>query len=226
MTSIELIHFLHVVAFALIIGVELPAFYAAKLAAAERMLPESRLMAARIVKWANGFSSLFIILLLPLGVSLGGNLGVYRISNEVAITITWVVGLVWVALLLLANKDSGLGQKLYGLEIWVRILIGAGNVYDGVNALLGGNSPIQTKWLAVKVLLLGVVMILSALIRKRLRPVRAEIAKINPNSAMTAGWDDRTALAMSDTLKTIRPLVHATLLCVLVAAWMGINKSW
>jgi hypothetical protein len=226
MTTLDLIHFAHVLAFALILGVELPAFYAAKLAAAERMPPESRLMAARIVRWANVISALAIVFLLPLGISLGGSLGVYRISHEVAITITWAVGWVWVALVILSERSSGLGQKLYGLEYWVRIIIGLGNIYDGLNFLLGGSSPIQTKWLAVKVLLLGVVMILSAVIRKRLKPVRIEIAKINPESALTTTWDDRTALAMSDTLKTVRPLVHATLLCVLIAAWMGINKSW
>ncbi len=226
MTSLELIHFAHVLAFALILGVELPAFYAAKLAAAERMPPETRLMAARIVNWSNLLSTLSIAFLLPLGVSLGANLGAYRVNHEIALTITWAIGWVWVALIIFSQGRSAFAQKLYGIEIWVRMIIGLGNIYDGLSTLAGFGNVIQTNWLAVKVLLLGIVMVLSALIRKRLKPVRAAMAYIDPESALKTGWDDRTSLMVSDTLKTTRPLVHSIFLCVLIAAWMGINKSW
>jgi hypothetical protein len=225
----DLIHFGHVIAFAIILGVDLPAFYAARRVAADGASVDARKLAASVVRWSNLLSTISIALLLPLGVSLGADLGVYRVNHEISLTITWIVGGVWVALVIAAETfgTSGLGARLYAIEIWVRIVIGLGNIYDGVSAIAGfGNSPIETKWLALKVLLLGLVMVLSAFIRHRLKPVRIALAETTQISALTATWDAAKSDSVAAALKSTRPLVHSIFLFVLIAAWMGINKSW
>jgi|GEM_PF-5952676 len=227
MTFIDFVHFAHVFAFAIIM-VDMTTFYATKRAAKFGTTPETRILAARTARWSNAFSSLALAALLPLGVELGGNLGVYRITHEVALTITWAIGLSWLALVLAADmlSTSKLGHKLYTIEIWVRVLIGLGNIYDGLTALLGGRSPIETNWLAVKVLILGIVLVLSGMVRARLRPVRMALADINPLSAQKSTWDEATSKAVMAAVGRTRMLVHINFTLVLVAAWMGINKSW
>jgi hypothetical protein len=89
-----------------------------------------------------------------------------------------------------------------------------------------GTGMIQTRWLATKVLLLGVILLASAWARAKLRPVRAALKALNPMSALADKFDQPTALAVSAALARVRPAVHATWLMLLIAAWMGINKSF
>lgn len=228
MTALNTAHFLHVVAFALVLGLDLPAFYAAKRASVTAATSEMRLLAARVVRWSGTLSSLALALLLPLGITIGAALGAYRVTNETWLIATWLISGLWVALIILAEAldSNGLGGRLYTLEIWVRWIIGLGNLYDGVNAMLGGRSPIQAPWLALKVALLGLALIASAVARQRLRPVRAAFAELNPMSAQSSSWDTSTSETVAAALKRARPMTHAILLFVLVAAWMGVTKSW
>ncbi len=227
MTANDFFHYAHVLAFAVILAVDIPAFYAAKLAAAPRASIDARLLAARVARFGNMLSSAALILILPVGVEIATTLGVYRLTNEVAITITWVISFAWLALWVVAEMmgASTLGTKLYTIEIWVRVIIGLGNVYDAIIGFMG-TGLIETKWLATKVLLLGLVLVASGMARARLRPVRAALGSINPLSAQYATWDARTAQAVIDALKRTRPMIHATWLMVLIAAWMGVTKSW
>lgn len=227
MTSNDLFHFGHVIAFALILGVDLPAYYAAKLVSGENTAPELRLIAARVVRWSNVVSSGALILLMGLGVQIAVDLGVYRVTQDIAMTITWTIILVWFAVWLASEilGTSALGNRLYTIEVWVRVLIGLGNVYDAIVGFMG-TGLIETNWLALKVMLLGLVLIVSGVARVRLRPVREALGRINPLSAQWRNWDMVTGNTVAAALKRDRPMVHMTLLMVLIAAWMGINKSW
>lgn len=228
MTLLEFSHFAHVLAFAVVIGVDLPAFYAAKRAADMKATPDVRLLAARIVRWSNMLSSAGIALLLPLGLAIGVNLGVYAASSDSIIGVILALGLAWFVLVVLTEVlgETGLGKKLYTFELWFRGVIGLSCVFDGINGFVSDGSPIETNWLALKVLLLGLVLVASAVIRARLKPVRAALGEINPLSAQLSSWDARTAQEVTDALQRVRPLVHSVFLFVLIAAWMGITKSW
>ncbi|MSO97828.1 MAG: hypothetical protein EXR11_06375 [Rhodospirillaceae bacterium] len=227
MTSIDFFHFAHVFAFALIVGVDMPAFYAAKRASVFGTLPTVRILAARTASWCNAISSAALALLLPLGVVIGIDLGVYTLTDPGYLTATWIIGLGWFALVVATGvlKQRGLGEILYTIEIWVRAIIGLGTIYDGIVGFMG-TGMVQANWLALKVLLLGLMLVVSALVRSRLRPVRAALAGLDPMSALNATWDDKTAQTMTDSLNRLRPLAHSILFMALIAAWMGINKSW
>jgi hypothetical protein len=227
MTSIDLFHFGHVIAFALIFAIDLPAYYAAKLVGGENTAPELRLVGARVVRWSSVVSSGAMILLMGWGVEIAVNLGVYRVTQDIAMTITWAIILAWLALWVAAELagTSALGKRLYTIEIWVRIIIGLGNVYDAITGFMG-TGLIETKWLAAKVLLLGLVLIASGVARARLRPVRDAIGTVDPMSAINNKWDRDTGNAVAAALKRARPMVHMSLLFVLIAAWMGVTKSW
>jgi hypothetical protein len=228
MTAIEFFHFAHVFAFALIM-VDMTTFYATRRAAKFGTSPETRILAARTARWSNAFSSFALAALLPLGVELGADLGVYRVTHDIALTVTWIIGLSWLVLVLAADmmSTSKLGHRLYTIEIWVRVIIGLGNIYDALTRFLGAESTlIETNWLAVKVLVLGVVLVFSGMVRARLRPVRLALAELNPLSAQKSTWDDATAAAVMTAVGRTRLLVHINFTLVLIAAWMGINKPW
>jgi hypothetical protein len=227
MTSYEIFHFGHVIAFALIFAVDLPAYYAAKLVAGENTTPELRLLAARVVRWSNVVSSGALILLMGFGVQIAVDLGVYRVTQDIAMTITWAIIWLWLLLWLAAELlgTSALGKRLYTIEIWVRVIIGLGNVYDAITGFMG-TGLIETNWLALKVLLLGLVLVVSGIARARLRPVREAIGTVDPMSAINNKWSRETGNTVSAALKRARPMVHMSLLFVLIAAWMGVNKSW
>ena len=219
--SLDLFHFLHVAAFALVIAVDLPSFYAVRRAAAPRAPAGAMLLAAQLTRWTTAISGTALTLMLPLGVELGADMGAWRLSSPVWLTITWAVALAWLVLIVVAGRN----KALYTAEIWVRVIMGLGNVYDGAIAF-DGQHAIATDWLAVKVLLFGVALLASAWVRAKMRPVRAALSEIDPLSAQRSTLDERTAGELADQLRRIRPGVHAIWLAALIAAWMGINKPF
>ncbi|MBM3515597.1 MAG: hypothetical protein FJX59_18060 [Alphaproteobacteria bacterium] len=227
MTSMFWFHFLHVVAFAVVVTVDLPAFYAARRAAEPRAPAGSVLLAAQIMRWTTALSGIALVLFMPLGVELGIDLGVYDLMAPGWLTATWAVSLAWLALVIFAGLQgtSALGRRLYTVEIWVRAIIGLGNVYDGAVGF-GGEGLIHGDWLALKIFLFGIALLASAWVRAKLRPVREALGAINPLSAQMSTFDRQTASNISALLSKARPGVHTIWLVCLIAAWMGINKPF
>jgi hypothetical protein len=225
MDSMHWFHFLHVFAFAVVVMVDLPAFYAVRRAAEPRAPAGTVLLAAQLARWTTALSGFALVLFLPLGVEMGIDLGAYTLKSGAWLTATWIVSLVWLALAVAAaiNGASDLGRRLYTIEIWVRGLIGLGNIYDGAVGF-GGDGLIHGDWLALKILLFGIALLASAWVRAKMRPVREALAAINPLSAQRSTFDAATAAQVSAQLARIRPGVHTIWLVCLIAAWMGINK--
>lgn len=225
MSSISWFHFLHVVAFAVVVTVDLPAFYAARKAAEPRAPAGTTLLAVQIMRWTTALSGIALVLFMPLGVEIGIDIGAYDLMAPGWLTATWAVSLLWLALVIAAGikGTSDLGRRLYSLEIWIRAVIGLGNVYDGAVGF-GGKGLIHGDWLALKIFLFGLALLASAWVRAKLRPVREALGAINPLSAQRSTFDARTAADVAAHLAKVRPGVHAIWLLCLIAAFMGINK--
>ena len=97
---------------------------------------------------------------------------------------------------------------------------GLGQVYDGISALMGMGMT-QADWLAIKILVYGLVLLISAWVRWRTRPARYAIAGTAGSVAPTDLNADATA-----SLKAVGPAVLLTTLLVALAAWMGISKPF
>lgn len=221
----EFYHFLHVAGFALIVGVDLPSFYAVRRASHPRAPAGAMLLAAQLTRWTTTISGVALLLMLPLGVEIGVDLGAWQLTSPRWLTITWAVSLAWLALVIVAGVRGTRGRAVYTAEIWVRVIMGLGNIYDGAIAF-DGQHAITTNWLAVKVLLFGIALLASGWVRAKMRPVREALMTIDPLSAQHASLDVRTAREVAEQLGRIRPGVHAILLMALIAAWMGINKPF
>jgi hypothetical protein len=216
MTAAEIFHYLHVVVFAVIVGIEVPAFYALKLALNKGAETSARALGLKVKRMTDALSGSMMILMLPLGVHIATEIGVYTLMSDSWLYATWIVGLVWFAIALLAEITgrSTLARRLYTTEIVLRIVIGLGNVYDAIVGFMG-TGMIQTNWLATKILLFGLILMVSGWVRWQTRALRF------------ADFSSGTDAGVSDaSLKRAQWGTGLIVAMVLVAAWMGTLKTW
>ena len=220
MIAYGIFNFLHVLVFAVIVGIELPALYALRLAGGPSGSQATRSLAVRVKRYADAVSAIMLVLLLPLGVQIATDLGVYTLMSSSWLIATWVVGLVWLAIALMSELTgaSTWAQRIYKSECVLRIVIGLGNVYDAVVGFTG-DGMIQTNWLAAKVLLFGLILVVSGWIRWQTRAVR--FASVD--AAAGTGPDPQLLIA---TLRRAQCGSHSILAMVLIAAYLGTAKPW
>ena len=221
MSAYGLFNFLHILVFAVIVGSELPALYALRLARAPGAGEAARAMAIRVNRYADALSASMMVLLLPLGVQIATELGIYTLSSSSWLYATWIVGLAWLAIAVLSEVSgaSVWARRIYKGECVLRIIIGLGNAYDAVAAFAGAGM-IQAHWLAVKVLLFGLVLVASSWIRWQMLPVR--FASLDPASGGAAP-DSQELIA---TIRRAQWGSHSILAMVLIAAFMGTLKPF
>ncbi|MYE48909.1 MAG: hypothetical protein F4X96_05700 [Gammaproteobacteria bacterium] len=220
MIAYGIFNFLHVLVFAVIVGIELPALYALRMAGGPAGNQATRSMAVCVKRYADAVSAIMLVLLLPLGVQIATELGVYTLMSSGWLIATWVVGLVWLAIALMSELTgaSTWAQRIYNIECVLRIVIGLGNVYDAVVGFTG-EGMIQTNWLAAKVLLFGLILVVSGWIRWQTRVVR--FASVD--AAAGKGPDPQQLIA---TLRRAQWGSHSILAMVLIAAYLGTAKPW
>ncbi len=220
MSAYSLFHYLHILVFAVIVGVEIPAIHALRMARSPACGAAARIMALRVKRCADMVSAIMLVLLLPLGVQMGAQLGVYTVTSSISLYITWAAGMAWLAIAVISEAagESKWARRIYKSECVLRIIIGLGNVYDAVLGFMG-ESIIQTHWMATKVLLLGLVLIASGLTRWQTQAVRFA----SFDAATAAGAESQRLIAI---IRRAQWGSHSILAMVLIAAYMGTAKPW
>ena len=220
MTAYGLFNFLHILVFAVIAGIELPAMYALRMARTPGASASTRAMGVRLKRYADGLSAVMLVLMLPLGVQIGTALGVYTLLSPAWLYSTWIVGLVWLAIALFSELagTSKWARRIYKFECGLRIFIGLGHIYDAIIGFMG-DGMITTHWLASKVLLFGLILLVSGWIRWQTQAVRF--------ASFDAGSEtDSDSQALIDTIRRAQWGSHSILAMVLIAAFMGTVKPW
>ncbi len=215
MTAIDVIHYLHIVAFALIVGLEVPVLYAVRLTQRAGLSPAVHTVVVQMRRWTYALSGLLLVTFLPFGVSIAIDMGVYTLMSPTWLTATWIVALVWLLIVLVAegSGSAAFARRTYATEIVLRILIGLGHVYDGVIGLMG-TGMIQTNWLAAKVVLFGLILMVSGVLRWQTRPLRFYQAS------------DGAVEAEVLSAAHVKWGSYAIVFMALIAAWMGAIKPW
>ena len=220
MIAYGIFNFLHVLVFAVIVGIELPALYALRMARAPGGSEAARTIALRVKRYGDAISATMLVLLLPLGVQIATQLGVYTLMSSAWLYATWIVGLAWLAIALISEAAgrSTWARRIYKSECVLRIIIGLGNVYDAVVGFTGAGM-IQTNWLASKVLLFGLILVVSGWIRWQTQAVRFA----SFDAAGEAGQDSNELIAI---IRRAQWGSHSILAMVLIAAYLGTAKPW
>ncbi len=220
MVAADVFHFLHILVFAVIAGVELPALYAMRLARSPESTDVTRILAVRVKRYADAISAIMLVLLLPLGVHIATYIGVYTLMSDAWLYATWIVGLVWLAIAVMSETmgTSVWAKRIYKFECVLRIVIGFGNIYDAVVGFMG-TGMILTNWLATKILLFGVILVISGWIRWQTQAMR--FAPLDASAENAAQSQDLLA-----TIRRAQWGSHSILAMVLIAAFMGTVKPW
>lgn len=211
----------HVLVVVYLLGADLGRLLLARAGVAAGASPDTQLAAARTVSTLGSVTGTALILILPAGISLAGALGVYRIISPAWLISTWLVTGAWLLLSVAADRAAGnrAGGGLLLADGITRFVIGAGHVYDGAIAFAGTSQTVEAGWLATKITLFGVLILLSIPVRRAGFAVRRETAllALGPGDAAAAGRL-RAALA-----RLTVPVLGSWLL-ILAAAWAGVAK--
>ncbi len=213
MTSYSVALFMHVLVVVYLLGADLGRAYLARLGSAAQATGESRQLAARGVLWLGSATNLALVLILPVGVSLGAELGVYRILSPTWLVATWIVAGLWMLVSVLADRFAARSRR-HGLcvaDIVLRLIFAPGFIYDGAIVFAGTSATVDAKWLATKLILFGVLILITIPSRWIGFGLRHAVAS-----------EDAAGIQVALSRLTL-PLIMAWGV-ILVAAWFGVAK--
>lgn len=212
----------HVLVVVYLLGADLGRLLLARAGAAVGASPDTQLAVARTVSTLGSVTGTALILILPAGISLAGALGVYRIISPAWLTATWLVTGAWLLLSVAADRAAGKqpgGGGLLLADALARFVIGAGHLYDGAIAFAGTSQTVEAGWLATKITVFGLLILLSIPVRRAGFAIRRETTLLarSPGDGAIAG-------RLQAALGRLTAPVLASWLLILAAAWAGVAK--
>lgn len=165
----DILRWLHVLAMTYWLGGEWGVFNASRqLAKPEISLDERR----RHMETAYRIDILArtgIILLLPLGLHMGHDLGVQPLGGP-WLTGMWIVFAAWISLTWAAffKRDTDIGLKLTKIDESIRYVVIPLLLYFGIKSLVTGG-PLLAKWYAAKVTIYACLLIIGLILRVIMR---------------------------------------------------------
>lgn len=203
--------FAHVLVVVYLLGADLGRLYLARAGTADNIGLEPLQLAARGVLWLSSAINLALILILPAGISLGAALGAYKIMHPAYFIGTWAVAGVWALVSILADRLESRSLRI--TDVVLRLLLAPGFLYDGAIVFTGTSETVDAKWLASKIALYGLLILLSV-------PLR------------WIGFGLRTAVAKNDThgiqtrLSWMKLPILLGWIIIFLAAWFGVAKPF
>jgi hypothetical protein len=201
----------HVLVVVYLLGADLGRLYLARTGSRAEVAPEALRMAGRGVVWLGSATNLALILLLPAGVSLGAAMGAFEILNAGWLAGTWVVAAVWATVSLLADRLQSRSLRI--ADIVIRVLLAPGFIYDAAIVFTGTSQTVEAHWLALKIGLYGLLILLSiplrwtsfalqtAMAANQMRQIQSASARLG--LPILAGW-----------------------IVILLAVWLGVAKPY
>lgn len=221
-TSYTISLYAHVIVVVYLLGADLGRLLLARAGMAGNAPADTLLTAARTIVNLGSVTSAALILILPAGISLAAALGAYRVLSPSWLIGTWLVSAAWLSLSVMANRAADRpagGRRLLLADGIARFVIGAGHLYDGAIAFAGTSQTVDAWWLATKITLYGVLILLSIPVRRADFALRREAALL-----AAAPADHGAATSLRAALGSLPLPVLGSWLLILAAAWMGVAK--
>lgn len=215
--------FCHVIVVVYLLGADLGRVYLARAGGATTTAPAARLLAVRGTLWLGRVTDLALILVLPAGIALGGASDAYRIDSPAWRMVPWLLPLLLLALSIGSDRAAtrpGGGGSLGLADSIARFVIGAGQLWDGLSVLLlNMTHMVEADWLAAKLAIYGLLLLLSIPVRRSSLALRRDVAGLDGNPPDTA-MSERLALR----LRRVQLPVALGWLLILIMAWLGTAK--
>jgi hypothetical protein len=210
---------LHLLLFVYWLGADIGVFYSARYVQDTTLTLESRRTALRIMGWIDQLPRYSLVLMLPVGTTLGMATGVIELPR-VAPVVTWLIGAGWLWFVWAIHHHQGtpLADKLRSIDlVWRFALVGVLLVTGFAG--LSGRGPLVTDWISIKVALFGVLVFCGIMIRMRGKPIGPALRKI-----LSDGSSPELEAELVRGFDRTRPFILGIWALLLVAAFVGLAK--
>jgi len=210
---------LHLLLFVYWLGADIGVFYSARYVQDTTLTLESRRTALRIMGWIDQLPRYSLVLMLPIGTTLGMAIGVIDLPSFAPV-VTWLIGAAWLWFVWAIHHFQGtpLAERLRSIDlIWRFILVGA-LLMTGAAGLVG-QGPLVTDWISLKVALFGVLVFCGIMIRMRGKRIGPSLRKI-----LAEGSTPELEAELVRGFDRTRPFILGIWALLLVAAFVGLAK--
>lgn len=218
MTEILLIKLLHLVGFAYWLGGDLGVFTSSYIVVNDKLSPEVRISAAKLLFALDQAPRICMTLMLPLGTHLAWKMGALPIDGA-AMTGIWLLAIGWLTMVVTLHvAPPGKGKTLLTtFDFWFRLALAIGLIGGATSSLLNDSSSVPY-WVAAKLAIFGGLVGCGLIIRIQLKPFAPAFAKL-AQGAVT----DEVNATIRDSLNDTRPWVILIWIGLLASAALGIH---
>jgi hypothetical protein len=213
--------FVHIMSLVFWLGTDVGVFVLGKFAQNSDYTVDQRLLLLKVALILDMFPRVFMVFSLPTGFQLATELG--AIPSNLAVTAgVWVFSAFWLAVVLtgLARHDAPIGQAAKKVEKLIHFVLLAVLVWAGLASLLTG-SPIAVSWVAAKIMLYALLLVVMQLLERAFMPAVLGFAALESTGA-SAELDGQIRSGMDRTYVW----VLAIYAIVLISAFLGVAKPW
>lgn len=221
----EIVIFLHVLLFVFWLGADLGTFLSARAVVAPGRTVADRLNAAWMMSAIDLGPRIAASLMLTIGGILTEFVGIPHPPWQMAAIV--LVGPFWLTLVLVAylRRDMPVGVLAARLEFWFRCLVVPG-VLVSVSYSWLTDRLADAPYVAAKLVLFAVAILLGILVQLRMRPFMAGLQRLRQAGVRSAAAQPGgPEPEMARSLARAQPLVLAIWAALAVAALLGVQKA-
>lgn len=226
MNSYALWQYFHILLFVYWLGADLGVFLGSRYVARADLPTPERLRFLEMLLKVDMGPRTALILMVPVGFTLATQLGLTPFAAGLLPAI-WVIAILWLILawrLFLMGRDPR-AQSLARLDHWIRVTVAALFLSLGALSLVEG-TPVTARWLALKMLLFAVVVVLGLLLRRVIRDWALGFGVLNAPDATAEAIAGANTTIFSAYRRATR-LAHTLWLLVALIALLGVTKpAW
>lgn len=202
---IEVWGFIHILLFVFWLGADVGVFISAIYAKNPHYSFETRMTVLKVGMIVDVFPRICFALILPVGIHITRMLELFPISAGWE-TLAWISAVAWIAVIFAINANQGkpIASILGTIQFAFQGLMGLLFVILGMNSL-ATDDPIDQTWLAVKILLFGLVYWAAIAIDLSFRPFLAPFMEIGQHGS-TPEREEAVTRAVNNTLIAVSTL--------------------
>jgi len=220
---------LHVFLLVYWLGGDLGTYYSSRYVMKREVGLEARSIALKIMSFCDVFPRICLVLFLPSGITLMGlnNLGRDQFGGWRLIPV-WIFGFAWLSLVIYEYRSHGVGKHITlirNADLIIRYLLIVGLlIASSVVLVIGDPFGVQTnpRWLAGKVMLYAIAILMGVLIRRELKPFGAAWVAL-VRSGKSPGSDEIES-GIGGAIERSEKYVYLIWVCVIGAAILGVVK--
>ena len=218
MTAAQLWLFAHLLLFVYWLGADLGVLLLAKKVKDRTLAFEQRMLLIQMAVLIDALPRLCMAIMFPVGLELAAAQGWIDVPLGLR-ALAWLIGLAWALLIIqIGRAEGGHAPRLAAVQTAGLVMVAVGLVILGGWSLVT-DGPQLGRWLAVKVLLFGVIAGLAIGIDRAFKPLGPALGRL----AQEGSTDEIEAEISASIDATVRwvYLLYATLV---VVAFLGVTK--